>query len=132
MMPIVAQELVALRECSSSEFVFSNKEGRQYDFRKAYEAAVKKAGLKDCTFHTLRHSFASHMAMAGIDIYSIQKLLGHSSTSMTQRYAHLSDNHMTRAIDVLFKRMDTYMDTKQIMDETEKSDTIATNGIAVT
>jgi integrase len=42
------------------------------------------------TFHSLRHTFASHMMMDGGDLYRLQRLLGHQSASMTQRYAHLS------------------------------------------
>jgi integrase len=42
------------------------------------------------TFHSLRHTFASHMMMDGGDLYRLQRLLGHQSAAMTQRYAHLS------------------------------------------
>ena len=42
------------------------------------------------TFHDLRHTFASHWVMHGGDLYRLQKILGHKSVQMTQRYAHLA------------------------------------------
>ena len=47
--------------------------------------------------HTLRHSFASWLAMDGVPIITIQKLMGHSDLSMTLRYAHLSPHHERQA-----------------------------------
>jgi len=42
------------------------------------------------TFHALRHTFASHWMLKGGDIYRLQRILGHASIAMTQRYAHLA------------------------------------------
>lgn len=47
------------------------------NLRKLYEAAVRAARLEDVNFHTLRHTFASHLAMAGVDLKTVQELLGH-------------------------------------------------------
>ena len=44
--------------------------------------------------HILRHTFASHLVMSGVDLITIQKALGHSSLTMTMHYAHLSKNHL--------------------------------------
>jgi integrase len=60
------------------------------NFRKEWEGAVKRAGLHDFRFHDLRHTAASYMAMAGIDLKTIQEILGHKEIKMTLRYAHLS------------------------------------------
>jgi hypothetical protein len=49
------------------------------------------------TFHTLRHTFASHAVMSGIDLYTLAKILGHRDLSMVQRYAHLAPSHLKAA-----------------------------------
>lgn len=51
--------------------------------------------------HAFRHTFASHLVINGASIYDVQKLLGHRSITMTQIYAHLSENATRRAIDLL-------------------------------
>ena len=53
------------------------------------------------SFHTLRHSFASRLVEASTDLYSVSKLMGHSTIKMTERYSHLSPNKFKEAIDVL-------------------------------
>lgn len=60
------------------------------EFRKA----VEKAGIPDFRFHDLRHTFASHFVMRTNDLPTLQKLLGHHSPTMTQRYTHLSKGHL--------------------------------------
>ena len=69
-------------------------------FRSAYSAfreGVDHAGLalpKGQLTHVLRHTFASHFMMNGGNILVLQKLLGHSSLTMTKRYAHLAPGHL--------------------------------------
>ncbi|HJD19507.1 MAG TPA: site-specific integrase [Candidatus Avelusimicrobium excrementipullorum] len=65
-----------------------------------YRSTTKKLGLH-CHLHKLRHTFASHLAQAGVDLYRISKLLGHSSIQMTEIYAHLSPSDMPGAIEKL-------------------------------
>lgn len=55
-----------------------------------FRAAVRKAGLKDFHFHDLRHTFATRLVQRGVELYVVQRLLGHKSPSMTQRYSHHS------------------------------------------
>jgi integrase len=57
------------------------------------------AGLPGVTFHTLRHTFASHAVTAGVDLYTLAKLLGHRTVAMVQRYAHLAPAHLKTATD---------------------------------
>lgn len=51
-------------------------------------------GIKDFSLHDLRHSFAAHARMNGVDLHTLQKLLGHSDPRMTDRYAHLSETFL--------------------------------------
>lgn len=67
----------------------------------AWGQLVKAARLEDFVFHDLRHSFASRLVQAGVDLYSVQKLLGHATPIMTQRYAHLADAHLVAAVQKL-------------------------------
>lgn len=63
--------------------------------------ACKRAGLRRVGWHVLRHTFASHLAMRGVPIKSIQELLGHSDIRQTMRYAHLSPDVKEDAVKLL-------------------------------
>jgi len=65
----------------------------------AFEGARKRAGLKDFRFHDLRHTFASHLAMKGVDIRTLAQLLGHKTITMTMRYSHLSNRVLREAVN---------------------------------
>lgn len=56
------------------------------------------------TFHNLRHSCASWLVMQGVDLYTVGKLLGHTTTRMTKRYSHLSAEHMKQAIEKIGRK----------------------------
>jgi integrase len=63
--------------------------------------ATRKASLRHIGWHTLRHTFASHLAMRGVPIKAIQELLGHATIEMTMRYAHLSPHVARDAVKLL-------------------------------
>jgi integrase len=82
--------------------VFCSREGTPYrSFRSAFERAVRKAEIKDFAFHDLRHTFASRLVMAGVDLPTVKELLGHRDISMTMRYTHLSSRHKQMAVGKL-------------------------------
>jgi len=83
-------------------YVFCDAEGKPYqDIKRSFNTACRKAGIKDFHFHDLRHTFASHLVMAGVDITTVSKLLGHKSLTMTLRYSHLAPEHLTKAVNML-------------------------------
>jgi integrase len=74
--------------------------------RTTFRACLKQAGIKEFRFHDLRHSFASHLVMAGVDIRTVGELMGHKSgLQMTMRYSHLSPQHKLEAVNRLSERI---------------------------
>jgi integrase len=63
--------------------------------------AVRKAGLADFTWNDLRHTFASRLVMAGVDIVTVAALMGHKKIQMTMRYSHLAPEHKQVAVERL-------------------------------
>jgi len=94
---------------SDSEYLFCKDDRPLQEVKKSFKGALKKAGIKDFTFHDLRHTFASHAVMNGMDLYTLQKILGHSSIEMTKRYSHLSKNHLKKSVKQgsIFKKITT-------------------------
>lgn len=86
-----------------SPCVFVNPEtGTRYqDIKRSFATACRKIAVMDFRFHDLRHTFASHLVMAGVDLTTVSRLMGHKSLAMTLRYAHLAPDHLKRAVDLL-------------------------------
>jgi len=64
----------------------------------AFKRACKRAGIRDFRFHDLRHSFASYLTVGGVNLRTVQTLLGHKDLRMTMRYSHLSPEHLREAV----------------------------------
>ena len=62
---------------------------------------MKRAEIDNVRFHDLRHTYASHLIMNGVDVKTVSELLGHSDIKMTMRYVHLSPDHKARAVKIL-------------------------------
>ncbi|HET7864014.1 MAG TPA: site-specific integrase [Burkholderiaceae bacterium] len=65
---------------------------------KRFTAAAHLAGFHDLRFHDLRHSAASEMVNAGVDLYSVGAVLGHKAPASTKRYAHLANDTLAKAL----------------------------------
>lgn len=109
----LVQVLRSLPRHVDSPYVFCDREGMSYDrIDNGFRRACKRAGIQDCRFHDLRHTFASHLVMRGANLRSVQELLGHKTAKMTTRYTHLSTPHLQKTVSLL----DTLL-TSEVKDE---------------
>jgi integrase/recombinase XerD len=96
-------------------YLFPGRDPKEHitraSFNKALRQAAQKAGIeKRISPHTLRHSYATHMIESGVDLRSVQLLLGHSSIQSTSRYVHLTHARMQKIsspLDVLSQWADS-------------------------
>jgi integrase len=96
--------LCDLGQKRNSKLVFASKrrDGERFlDLKKGFKRAVKLAGIPKIRFHDLRHTFATRLVQAGVDIITVQHLLGHARISMTARYAHSPDQARVAAVERL-------------------------------
>jgi integrase len=94
-------DLSAFRE---SPVFGPSAEAMKMALKRHFQEAVRDACIEDFHFHDLRHTAASRLAMAGIDLYTIGELLGHKTLGMTKLYAHLLPDHLKRAVGALDRR----------------------------
>jgi integrase len=111
----VVQALKTLPRRIHSPFVFAGRkaEAHMNDLPKYWEEYLKKAKIENFHWHDLRHTFASRLVMAGADLYTVKKLLGHHDMKMTERYAHLAPDFLKGAVDLLTKKTGTRTGTKK-------------------
>ena len=93
--------------------VFVNSKGKRLKMiSKTFSRTVAALGLNEgisdrrqkVTFHTLRHTYASWLVQAGTPLLTVQKLLGHSTITMTQRYSHLAPDNFQKAAEILSRK----------------------------
>ncbi len=106
-------------------YIFTDSDGKKIkEVSNSFERVVDRLGFNDgvtdprqkIVFHSCRHSFASWLAIQGTPIFTIAKLMGHKSISMSERYAHLSPDHKRDAV----KGLETALKRKVIKIKTEK------------
>jgi len=111
-----------------SLYVFTDEHGSRFlDIRKEFAAACRRVGIKDFHFHDLRHTFASHLVMAGVDLTTVKELLGHKTLTMTLRYAHLSPTHKVNAIQMLDATLNAQPTIQKLYSETKKGLALSAN-----
>jgi len=114
--------LARLRKNSRSEYVFSKIDGSPYkSIRTAFETACRRAKLTNVSPHTLRHTFASKLAMVGVDLRTIQELGGWRELEMLQRYSHLSASHKAEAVEKIAGDIPTLITTPEQTSEQESN-----------
>jgi integrase len=90
------------RHANGREHVFARRDGRPLrSIRGVFMRACGRAKLDGVTPHALRHTFASRLAMAGVDLRTIQELGGWKTLAMVQRYAHPTKSHTAQALERL-------------------------------
>jgi len=103
-------ELLAAKQAAAGESngpVFTTPLGNELKVRflvREFCEARDRAGIPDFRFHDLRHTFATRLVQRGIDLYKVQRLLGHKTSHMTQRYAHHSPESLRDGVNVLNER----------------------------
>jgi integrase len=117
---LLMETLKSVTNNGSGEYIFSHNGGIDpvKTFKTAFNSAIRRSGVEKFRFHDLRHTFASRLVMEGVDIATVQELMGHKSINMTKRYSHPTPEHKRHAVERLnSSAMDTYLDT----DYTNKS-----------
>ncbi|MBI2962729.1 MAG: site-specific integrase [Deltaproteobacteria bacterium] len=117
---VLREALARLKETATSDVVFVGRGGRPLrSIRNAFELAPEKAGLgKDVTPHILRHTFASRLAMAGVDLRTIQELGGWKTLALVERYSHLSPSHKAEAIERIARESQHVSQQRSLQRET--------------
>lgn len=88
---------------AGSPYVFPNPDTKKpfVTIHYTWDTARKRAGLRDVRMHDLRHSFASILINSGRSLYEVQHLLGHTQVKTTERYAHLQQDTLMTAANVV-------------------------------
>lgn len=80
----------------SSTFVFTNRSGKARGYiSSTIRRAFRRAGLPDCSAHTLRHTHATRLIQNGLNLYEVKEILGHADIKTTMRYAHIEQRSVS-------------------------------------
>ncbi len=99
---MIRTALAELRKAATHEAIFISTDGLPYrHIRKSFDRACARAKVNGVTPHVLRHTFASRLVMAGVDLRTVQVLGGWKSLDMVMRYSHLSPHHKAQAVEAI-------------------------------
>lgn len=105
---VIAQISAQPRHIREPYIFWHGGDGKRYsNVRTAFETALRNAKIKDFTWHDLRHTFASWAVQDGMDIYKLSQIMGHSSVSVTMRYAHLRVDDLHKAMEGIGTKVGT-------------------------
>jgi site-specific recombinase XerD len=99
---------------NKNDLIFKDRNGKRIvEVSQSFDRAVKDLKLNEgvtdwrqkLVFHSLRHSYASWLVESGTDLYTVSKLIGHSTLKMTERYSHLGQNTLQNAVKNLERTM---------------------------
>lgn len=93
---ILSAALKEFKKHATSDYVFPGEIPSRW-----FTGVCTEAGINDFTWHSLRHTFASRLVMAGVDLRTVQELMGHRTITTTMRYAHLAPAHQAEAVERL-------------------------------
>jgi integrase len=99
--------------------------------KRSFATALKDGGIKDFRFHGCRHTFASQLVMAGVDLTTVKELLGHKDIKMTLRYAHLAPAHKRKAVNVLDTILNPSANCTITAQEIKKESAFSANSLKV-
>ena len=98
---LVASTIKSIKQESDFVFCHPKTKDRIKSVQIAFENARERAGIRDFRFHDLRHTAASWMIAAGIDLVTVKEILGHADIKTTMRYAHPTPENKRRAVNAL-------------------------------
>ena len=93
---ILRRTLADLQKRATWDYVFPGQIPSRW-----FTSACKEVEIRNFTWHSLRHTFASRLVMAGVDLRTVQELMGHRTITTTMRYAHLAPAHQAEAVERL-------------------------------
>jgi integrase len=93
---VLRATLLALKNVQTSKDVFAPGSPSKW-----FQQICTEAKISGFSWHCLRHTFASRLVMAGVDLRTVQELMGHKSIMTTMRYAHLAPAHRANAVERL-------------------------------
>ena len=127
--------ILKTKSLRNGEYVFKSTKGTKIkEVSDTFKRTVEDLGFNDeikdtkhrVVFHTLRHTYASWLVQSGVSLYVVQRLMGHKSIRMTERYAHLAPDNLSDSAKILNKMSD-YDISVSVMSGNLKDNTDGTN-----
>ena len=100
----VLKEMAKVRRIKT-DLIFAGAAGTVHFPKRSWLKAPAAAEVEDFTFHDLRHTAASYLAMSGAALTEIASVLGHRTLAMVKRYSHLSEQHTAEVVARMNRRM---------------------------